>query len=409
VIIISGMLALFSCLGLARFALGMLLPSMGADMGLSYSEMGLIGTANFVGYMAAVALAGWAAARWGARQVIFWGLVLVGGSMLLISRAGGFIEAMCLYTATGLGSGLANVPLMGLVAHWFSKEARGRAAGGMISGNGLAIICSGLLVPWLIAQQGAAGWRTGWLVMGLISLGVACAAGLFLRNSPAEKGLQPMGKPRAGECTLESEGICQGGAESRRAIIHLGLIYLIFGATYVVYATFIVTTLVDERGYSQAVAGNFWAVVGGLCLFSGPLFGWISDRLGRKAGLLLVYGLFVLSYSLAAAKLPGSFLYGSIGVFGLIVFSVPAIMTAAVGDYLGPAQAAKAFGYVTLFFGAGQIGGPALAGYLADAWGGFSPAYWLCAGLNLAGMALIAYLKRPGQAAGRETQNAKRL
>ena len=57
VIVVTGTMVLFSCLGLGRFALGMLLPSMGISLELSYSQMGLIGTGNFAGYMASVILA----------------------------------------------------------------------------------------------------------------------------------------------------------------------------------------------------------------------------------------------------------------------------------------------------------------------------------------------------------------
>jgi sugar phosphate permease len=111
VIVIDGVVILFSCLGLGRFSLGMLLPSMGAALGLNYSQMGFIGTGNFIGYMISVALAGMFSKRLGARYTIFMGLVLVGGSMALISRAMTFAEVLTLYVATGMGSGLPNVPL----------------------------------------------------------------------------------------------------------------------------------------------------------------------------------------------------------------------------------------------------------------------------------------------------------
>ena len=51
IIVLTGMAVVFSCLGLGRFSLGMLLPSMGISLILNYSQMGLIGTGNFVGYM----------------------------------------------------------------------------------------------------------------------------------------------------------------------------------------------------------------------------------------------------------------------------------------------------------------------------------------------------------------------
>ena len=194
IIALTGMAVLFSCLGLGRFSLGMLLPSMGISLDLNYSQMGLIGTGNFVGYMISVVLAGIFARIIGARWTITVGLVLVGLSMVLIGRAMTFVQVMALYVATGVGSGLANVPMMGLVSHWFLKSTRGRAAGTMLSGNGLAIVFTGLFIPWVNAGQGAEGWRTGWLTIGVISLVIAVVAALFLRDDPDEMGLPPLGK-----------------------------------------------------------------------------------------------------------------------------------------------------------------------------------------------------------------------
>ena len=180
-------------------------------------------------------------------------------------------------------------------------------------------------------------------------------------------------------------------------MVHLGCIYALFGATYVVYATFIVTAMVNERGFGENTAGTFWAVVGGLSIFSGPLFGWLSDRLGRKIGMMVVYTLFTVSYILVAAALPNQFLYASIGIFGLAVWSIPTIMSAAVGDYTGPVRAVKAFGFITLFFGAGQITGPAVAGFTADITGTFSIAFWLCALLTASAVVLTYFLRPPSK------------
>jgi len=394
IIVLTGMFVLFSCLGLGRFSLGMLLPSMSNSLNLNYSQMGLIGTGNFVGYMISVVLAGMIAKGIGARWTITAGLFLVGGSMALISQAMGFMEVMLLYVATGIGSGLANVPMMGLVSHWFLKSNRGRAAGIMLSGNGIAIVFTGLFIPWANASSGVEGWRMGWLTIGLISLLIAFLAGFLLRNEPVEKSLAPFGKAETSTASDRLEGE-KKAKPNRWTMVHLGCIYTLFGATYVVYATFIVTAMVNDRGFGENTAGTFWAVVGGLSIFSGPLFGWLSDRLGRKIGMMMVYTLFTISYALVAANLPNPYLYASIGIFGLAVWSIPTIMSAAVGDYTGPARAVKAFGFITLFFGAGQITGPAVAGFLADMTGTFSMAFWLCAALTAGAVGLTYFLKPP--------------
>jgi len=395
-IVFTGMAVVFSCLGLGRFSLGMLLPSMGISLNLNYSQMGLIGTGNFVGYMISVVLAGMIARRIGARWTISIGLALVGGSMARISQAMGFLEVMSLYVATGIGSGLANVPMMGLVSHWFQKSTRGRAAGIMLSGNGFAIVFTGLLIPWVNATIGAEGWRTGWLTIGVISLFIAVVAAFFLCNEPGQKGLMPLGEADKLKTSTKPEPE-KRKRSNKWTMVHLGCIYALFGATYVVYATFIVTTMVNERSFGENTAGTFWAVVGGLSIFSGPLFGWLSDRLGRKIGMMVVYALFTVSYVLVAADLPNPFLYASIGIFGLAVWSIPTIMSAAVGDYAGPVRAVKAFGFITLFFGVGQITGPAVAGFTADITGTFSMAFWLCALLTASAVLLTYFLRPPSR------------
>lgn len=193
VVVVVAMLAVFACIGLGRLALGMLLPSMGTDLGLNYAQMGMISAGNFVGYLVAVLLCGWMVKRLGSRKVIAWGLVLVGASMMLISRTNHYPTVLALYVLTGIGSGAANMPLMGLVAHWFKARSRGRAGGLLVAGNGLAIMLSGTLIPILTASQGAAGWRDGWLLLGVVVMLIALLSALLLREQPESMGLSPIG------------------------------------------------------------------------------------------------------------------------------------------------------------------------------------------------------------------------
>ena len=76
-IVAAGTLCVFAGLGFGRFALGMLLPAMGEALQLTYSEMGLISTANFVGYLLAVLVCGYISSRTGSRLLIFLALLLV--------------------------------------------------------------------------------------------------------------------------------------------------------------------------------------------------------------------------------------------------------------------------------------------------------------------------------------------
>jgi len=391
VVVGAGTLAVFACLGLGRFALGRLLPAMGESLSLTYAEMGFISSGNFGGYLAAVFAASTCARRLGYRWTIFAGLILVGVSMVMVGQAGGFIEALVLYVVTGIGSGLVNVPVMALVPHWFARRHRGRAAGYMVIGSGFAIVYSSLIVAEIDAVAGADGWRWSWLVLGVTVLAAAITCGLLIHDTPAKKGLTPFGSD-AGNAPLSTH-TGTAGPSPWKALAHLSAIYFLFGFTYPIYATFIVTTLVQERGFSDAVAGQFWMWLGALSLLSG-VFGTLSDRFGRRAGLIVVFVLQGTAHLLVAAALPEAFLYVSIVLFGVCAWSVPSIMAAAVGDYLGPERAAAAFGTITFVFGIGQVVGPGIAGVAAEAYGGFQVSFALAAAMAATAILLTAFLKK---------------
>lgn len=385
-IVLSGALTLFACLGLARFSFGLLLPAMHQALSLGYDQMGLISTGNFIGYLVSVALSPWLIRRLRPRVVICGGLVLIFFCMLMISRCETLSALIFYYGLVGAGSGFANIPTMVLVSHWFRRNKRGLAAGLIIAGNGLAIIVAGLTVP---AINAAYGWRNSWLGLALVSLVAAIVAWVVVRNDPAELGLKPYGQ-------FEKAHSAEFKARSNtKILLHLGVIYLIFGLTYMVYGTFIVTTMVDEYGFSEAAAGRLWSWVGLFGLFSGVLFGTLSDRIGRRNGMLLVYGMFTCAYLLAGlgGYLGAWALWLSVIFYGSVLFAMPTIMAAAVAEYLGLEHAASGFSTLTLFFAAGQIVGPGSAGLLAEISKTFVPSYLICAGLTALAILLTLKLK----------------
>ncbi len=394
-IVAAGTMTIFSCIGLARFAYGMLLPSMSSALRLGYDRMGFVGTGNFAGYMCAVAFAPFVMRRAGARTTIAAGLSVLSLGMIGMGSAGGFGSLLVLYVFTGIGSGLANIPVMVLVSHWFTRAWRGKAAGVMVAGNGFAIVLAGFLVPWLNRSLGEGGWRAGWRILGGLSLVVAAVAWALVRDDPRDVGLSPYGEPEGRDPSGHTGTAPEGAGGSSFLVAHLGLIYLLFGATYTVYATFAVTGMVAERGIPEALAGRFWSGVGFFSLFSGLLFGSLSDRIGRKRGAALVFAVQTAAYLLVGLPLGTTALFFSVFLFGISAWSIPSIMAAAAGDYLGTARAAAGFSAITVFLGAGQVAGPAVAGVVAHATGGFGAAFLLAAGGALAAGAFSLLLPKP--------------
>lgn len=386
-----GTLCVFASLGLGRFALGMILPGLGASLSLSYAQMGLVGTMNFTGYLTAVLFCGPMAERMGYRLLITLALILTGSTMILMSLSSSLTLILVLYTLCGMGIGAANVPMMGLISHWFSRSRRGRATGFVVIGSGFAILLSGRLIPFLndLAEPDM-GWRLSWQVLGVIILCIAMLCLALLRNDPREKGLSPVGHEQE---TVSSLPDLEENRITAKIVAHLGAVYFLFGFSYVIYATFIVTTLINEHGFATATAGNFWAMVGLLSLLSGPVFGTLSDRIGRNITLALVFAIQTVSYLLVAIQPAPALLLFSVSCFGLVAWSIPSIMAAMVGDYAGPFKAARIFGLVTFFFAIGQIAGPVAAGALAEQSGSFSGSFLMAGLCALSGVFLALRLK----------------
>lgn len=365
------LLTVATALGFGRYALGMLLPSMGASLPLSYAEMGFVSTGNFVGYTFGVVIAARICARWGERKAMGYGLLAVAFSMLAVAKADGFDLVIAAYAVTGIGGGVANVTALGLVSHWYARRLRGRAAGFQVVGSSLAIMFAGLTLPQINLAVGAEGWRDGWMLVGAISLVFALACAALVRNRPEDMGLQPAGvSDDAAEAAARVRG-----HPGTAVVAHLGAIYFLFGFTYAVYLTFAVTSLVDERHLSEVEAGQFWAFLGLISMMSGPLCGYLSDRFGRRTGLAFAFAVFAGAYATAAADLGPAGLWASVVLFGVVAWGIPAIMGAAVGDYAGPRNAVRILGTITVAFAMGQVTGPALGGLMAEWIGGFAPGY----------------------------------
>jgi sugar phosphate permease len=397
------------CLGFARFGYTMILPHMKDGLGLTKTQAGNLATGNFVGYLVLAIIGGFLASRYGPRVVISLSMLLIGVAMFLTGLAPNFQMALLWRTLTGVGSGGSNVPAMGLVSAWFGAKRRGLAAGIAAGGSSVGLAITGPLIPYIIDAYGADGWRYSWYYLGAMTVIIAILCFVLLRNRPEDKGLvaiglkessppssqdRPFGKAQDRASSLEWGLVYKSGA-----VWHLALIYIMFGFSYIIYATFFADYLTGEAGFTKEAAGRLWMLVGLISFVSGFIWGTVSDVIGRKYGLALVYslqGFCFLIFGLWKAT-PGYYL--SALLFALTAWSIPAIMAATSGDYLGPRLAPAALGFVTVFFGIGQAIGPTLAGYIGDVTGSYTWAFIIAGLAAFVGAGGALSLRPPREAA----------
>jgi sugar phosphate permease len=405
VVIFMGLLTTIAAHGFGRMSYTIILPAMKDGLGFNYTQLGLLGTGNFIGYLTMAIIGGFLAAHFGTRIVITAALVLMGITMILTGLAQSFGLAFVMRLLTGLGNGASYVPAMALGSAWFTMKKRGFATGIVSAGIGIGTLISGLVVPPILAAFVTNGWRFSWYILGGAVLVIAGIVFQFVRSNPQEKGLEQVGSEKSEAVPSDAPPIEKTATPKLTSTIksvvkmgavwYLGVVYFFYGLSYIIYMVFFAAYLVKEVGLSQEFAGGLWALVGGLSIFCGVIWGKISDVLGRSRGAALAYLVLGLSYIIYALIKVDLGFYLSAILFGLTAWSIPTIMAAAAGDFVGPRLAPAGLGFITLFFGIGQALGPAIGGYLADASGSFTLPFLIAGVISLVGMVLSIYLKKP--------------
>ena len=394
IVVGAGTIGVMGALGLGRFGYTVILPAMRDGLGLTYGQLGLLGTGNLIGYLFFSLVGGFWASRYGTKIVTVLSLTLMTVSLMLTGLAGGFYGILAARIFTGVGSAGANVPIMGLASAWFSARRRGLAAGIMVSGSGLGFLVTGIFLPGVIKAYGADGWRWAWYVLAALSLVITLICMWLLKDTPAEKNLSPCGAevtaPRPSPAKEQggraaAAPLDWGKVYKNPALWQLGLVYFAFGFSYIIYATFFSAHVIKAGNLTPAEAGRIWSLVGFVSLASGLIWGGVSDWIGRRAALVIVFCLHTLSFAIFAFATTVVGFYISALAFGISAWSIPSIVAAFSGDIAGARLAPAALGMVTVIFGIGQALAPYVAGKLADASGTFSYPFMLAAFIALAG------------------------
>ena len=383
VISFVSVLVVTGALGFGRFGYTVILPAMQDGLSLTTTQTGDLAAGNMTGYLILAVLGGLLASRIGASRVIIVSLFLVSAAMFLTGVANEFGAAFLGRALTGLGAGGANVPIMGLLAAWFSRERRGLASGIAVSGSSFGILITGLSVPSIIRAGGVAGWRNAWYALAIGVAVIAIVSAVLLRDAPNDITSK---NPNASDRKPSREDWRNLFRSGNLWII--SLIYFAFGFSYVIFATFFSKALISA-GMSAPGAGRLWSTIGAASIASGFIWGVVSDTIGRRVALALIYSLQGLAFlAFGLQQLQGGGMAGyfvAAALFSVTAWSIPAVIAAAASDIAGPRMASAAFGSMTLFFGFGQIFGPFTAGRLIEAAGAYWGSYLLAAGVAIMG------------------------
>ena len=222
IMVSCGLLTSLVVIAFARMAYGVILPSMRTDLGLTYQQAGVLGTVTAFGYVLFVLAGGVAAARFGARSTITFGLITVSLGFAGLTLASQYWLLLALMALLGLGTAFSFAPMVSLLAIWY-PEKRGFVIGLMSSGVGLGMLVVGALVPLMTHLFGDNGWRGSWGIFGAVAILVAVLIITFAKDPPRLTTDSPDSSPAADKWLIYQNP----------RVITVAAVYGIIGMTYI--------------------------------------------------------------------------------------------------------------------------------------------------------------------------------
>lgn len=371
-------------LGITRFAYGLLLPPMRADLHWSYTLAGAMNTANALGYLLGALATPRLLQRLGPSRLA------VGGSLLatlFMALSGFFTDATALLVQRVL-AGIASAFLFiagGLLAARLGGMQPRRAGlllGLYYGGTGLGIVASALLVPAVLeaAQAHPHGWSWAWW-----ALAFTCALGTAVLAWPTRVLARAFATPQP----ADTHGAMAARAFRWRDFAPGLAAYTMFGVGYIGYMTFVIA-LLREQSVAPRQITLFYALLGVAVLASSRIWAGLLDRFREGQPLALLNALLGVATLVPALTAAWPLVLASGLLFGAVFLSVVASTTALVRHNLPPAQWAAGISAFTIVFAAGQIVGPTIVGWIADGAGGLARGLVFSAGALWVG-ALLAW------------------
>jgi FSR family fosmidomycin resistance protein-like MFS transporter len=357
----------------------LLLPLIGTELGLSYSQIGLIMTCQYIASAVANVPGGVLVDTVGRKGLLmavslFW----IGFPYLLIGFTHSYLMLLACVSLVGFGNSLWHPTAIPTLARRY-PERKGlvlsiHGMGGNV-GDAVAPVIIGSALAWFT-------WRE--VVVLNVMPGLVVAALLFallgtLRLAARKQETQSVGEYFAGLRQLFR----------RRALVLLSTGSAFRTMTQSALLTFLPVYLANDMGYSP-----FWV---GACLFAlqaagfaaSPIAGHLSDRLGRKQ--ILVGSMAATALVLVAMGFAGGspLFVALVAVLGFFLYATRPVIQAWMLEATPKNMAGSSIG---LLFGAQAIGaalGPLAGGMVADRYGLLAAFYFLAATIVVANLFVL--------------------
>lgn len=290
--------------GLARFAFGLFVPPIRAELGLTPDVIGIIGALPLISFLLATLVAPLAARRLGARNttVLSGAFGVVG--LALISQASGALSLGIGVFACGICTGLMMPALTAAMQALVTRSLHGRVSAVMNAGTSIGVIVA---VPTVLFLTGA--WR-----LAYVSFAVLASIGVFAawHFIPSVSRITPANAAPPSPIS----------ALQWSRLFRLSLFAFVMGFVSSAYWIFAPDLVVTLGALPPGATGWLWLAVG-IAGLGGAVVADVADRNNPPITHALMLILLSASLALLAAS-PGQLVLAAFSalVFGLAYMSL---------------------------------------------------------------------------------------
>ena len=327
------------------------------EFGWSRAAIAFAISINLLLFGVAAPISGWLLDRFGPRRVMMGSLSLLVLGMSATTFIREFWHLVLLWgVVVGLSAGGVGSVLSATVANRWFVARRGLALGILNSASSTGQL---IFLPLLMAVIVYAGWRVGSLMLVAVVLTLIPLIFFWMRDDPADVGLEPYGSGEQGAAASVSLASLRGvskGSESvpLSEVFTSSTFWLLAGSFFICGGTangLIGTHLIPhsiDHGIPQVTAAAMVGVMGGLNFVGTVLSGWMIDRVPPRKWLALIYALrgvslFILPF---VTDFSGMFIFAVI--YGLDWFASVPPTIALTADTFGKQAVGRVYGWIFL-------------------------------------------------------------
>src|SRR5262252_8748098 len=360
----------------------LLLPLIGKELGLSFSQIGSILTCQFTAGALSNLPGGMAVDAIGRKRLLMAvALSWIGLPYLVMGFSYSYWMLLVCATMVGIGNNLWHPTAIPLLAQ-NHPDRRGLVVSIHAMGGNLGDAVAPLAVGAMLTVF---SWRDV-VVMNVVP-GVAASMLLLLSLGRIDdgRGIEPdrPSAPRRGALDVFA-GVRMLFAN--RTVLMLSLGSAVRSMTAMTLLTFLPVFLSNELGYPPAWVGGSLFALQAAGFAAAPVSGYLSDRMGRRSIIMtsMAMSCVVLLFMAFAGRSPAFVLF--VAFLGFYLFAIRAVLQAWLLDATPRHLAGTSIG---VLFGAQAVGaaiGPLIGGLIADHYGIIATFYYLAATIVVANM-----------------------